>query len=366
VVVVSIVRVNIPGKEYNIHIEDGLIEKIGTYVRKHYSGKRVSVITDGNVAAFYQKKVEDSLEAEGYYTEFFIVDPGEKSKCFSTFELLQEALANTGHQRTDLIIALGGGVVGDLAGFLAASHLRGVPFIQVPTSLLAQIDSSVGGKTGINLKAGKNLVGAIYQPKAVLIDPLTLNTLPKRYLRDGIGEAIKYGFIDRPELLSLFEIDANHDKNPFEQILENRNELIRICCESKKDFVVEDEMDFGKRMILNFGHTIGHAIEKVHNYTTYTHGEAVAMGMYYMIKVSETKGLSQKGYLGKLEAMLKSFELLNHDMYSDPEEWIAVISKDKKNLNSQLNIIYVKQPGDPVIHSTTIDAFLAIMKEVLI
>ena len=366
---VSIINVNIPQRAYNIHIEEGLLKNLGAYIKKYYSGNRVSVITDGNVAGFYKEQVEKKLVEAGFEVEFFIIQPGEVSKSFSTFEKLQESLAQTGHQRTDLIIALGGGVVGDLAGFIAATHLRGVPFIQVPTSLLAQIDSSVGGKTGINLKEGKNLVGAIYQPKAVLIDPETLDTLPIRYLRDGIGEAIKYGFIDRPDLLSLFEGDGDesltNSNDAFKSILRNRSQIIKICCESKRDFVIKDEMDLGHRMILNFGHTIGHAIEKVHGYKTYTHGEAVAMGMFYMTQITEALELSDPGQLERIESLLERFDLLNHDMYSDPKDWLSAISKDKKNLNNKLNIIYTTKEGQPVIHNTTLDEFYSMMKEVL-
>lgn len=277
----SIVNVNLPDRPYCIHIESGLLDNLGEYVKKYYFGQSISIITDANVAKLYEKKAVSKLEEAGFVVKSFVVQPGEGSKSFfSTYEYLTEKLAAYGHSRTDLILALGGGVIGDLSGFLAASYMRGVPVIQVPTSLLSQIDSSVGGgkKTGINIKAGKkNLVGAIYQPLAVLIDPQTLNTLPKKYLRDGIGEAIKYGFIDRPDLLDIFEMPLD-GKDAFDNILEKREEIINICCESKRDFVMKDERDFGKRMILNYGHTIGHAIEKVYNYEKYTHGGSCSNG----------------------------------------------------------------------------------------
>lgn len=361
---VSTVQVNLPNNAYNIHIENGLLSNLNVYIKKYYQGKRLSIITDSNVAGIYLDTVTQRLRSEGFLVESFIVKPGESSKSFDTYKDLLEQLIESGHQRTDLIIAFGGGVVGDLTGFVASSFMRGVPFVQIPTSLLAQIDSSVGGKTGINIDAGKNLVGAIYQPKAVLIDPLTLDTLPKKFLRDGIGEAIKYGFIDRPDLLDIFESE-NEEYSSFEWILRNREEIIRICCESKRDFVIEDERDFGKRMILNYGHTIGHAIEKVHNYKTYTHGEAVAMGMYFMQKVSEAKGLTQQGLTERIKILLTRFELFNLEMQSDPDVWIKTISKDKKNLNSKLNVIFVKTPGNPWIYETELETFQTMMKEVL-
>ena len=361
---VSTVHVNLPNNAYTIHIEKGLLSNLSVYIKKYYQGKRLSVITDNNVASIYLKDVLKELNHNGFSAQSFIVDAGESSKSFETYQDTLEQLVESGHQRTDMIIALGGGVVGDLTGFVASSYMRGVPFIQVPTSLLAQIDSSVGGKTGINTKAGKNLVGAIYQPKSVLIDPLTLDTLPQKYLRDGIGEAIKYGFIDRADLLSIFE-DKRSIQAPFDWILKNRDEIIRICCESKRSFVIEDERDFGKRMILNYGHTIGHAIEKVHNYSKYTHGEAVAMGMYFMQKVSEAKGLTQSGLTQRICELLKTYDLYNMDMLSDPDLWINTIAKDKKNLNSKLNIILVKTPGQPLIYPTELNVFQEMMKEVL-
>ncbi len=363
-----IVNVNLPASPYNIHIEDGLLSQIGRHIRKVYTGKRVSVITDENVAELYLENITENLRHAGMEVVSFVVAPGEPSKSFSVYEKLTEDLARSGHQRTDLIIALGGGVVGDLAGFTASSYMRGVPFVQVPTSLLAQIDSSVGGKTGINIRAGKNLVGAVYQPKAVLIDPLTLDTLPIKYLRDGIGEALKYGFIDRPDLLDIFEgvlndVNANSELTPFRLVLMRRGEIIQICCESKRDFVLQDERDFGKRMILNYGHTIGHAIEKLHGYKTYTHGEAVAMGMYFMQQISETSGKSVKGICQRLKDLLVGFELYNTDMKTGNEKWMDAIAKDKKNLNNKLNVIFVERPGVPVVYGTTQEDFQKLLKE---
>lgn len=360
----SIVSVNIPGRSYGIYIENGLFENLGHHVGSYYSGSRVSVITDTNVSGIYGATVESSLRAKGFMPIFYTVEPGEGSKSMETYQRLQESLADDGHQRTDLILALGGGVVGDLAGFVAATYLRGVPFIQVPTTLLSQIDSSVGGKTGINLESGKNLVGAIYQPKAVLIDPLTLDTLPEKYLRDGIGEAIKYGYIDRPELLDLLSGEGNaSDSSTFDHVLENRSRVIEICCESKARFVLQDELDKGQRMILNFGHTLGHAIEKTHGYSKYTHGEAVAMGMYYMVKMTEHAGLSDPGLLADLENLLKRYQLLNFEMISQPEVWMEAVVKDKKNLGGKLNIIYVTRPGDPVIYPLQASEFEQMIKD---
>ncbi len=365
-----IVDVNLPNSPYKIHLEEGLLDTLGRHVEAYYSGKRISVITDETVAGYYLETVTNTLAGSGYEVTPFIVKPGESSKSFKVFEKLTEDLAQSGHQRTDLILALGGGVVGDLAGFTAASYLRGVPFIQVPTSLLAQIDSSVGGKTGINISAGKNLVGAIYQPKAVLIDPKTLDTLSKKYLRDGIGEALKYGFIDRPDLLDLFESIAaeaqradSSSQVAFDKVLEKRSNLIRICCESKRDFVMEDERDFGRRMILNYGHTLGHAIERQYGYKKYTHGEAVAMGMYFMQQISEHHGMTDAGLTDKIKNLLLAFELFNMDMKDGYENWIDAVAKDKKNLNSRLNIILVKKPGSPLVHGTTAEAFQTMLKE---
>ncbi|WP_430884871.1 3-dehydroquinate synthase [Fusibacter sp. JL216-2] len=357
-----VVDVNLPRNPYKIHVECDLIQNIASYVTMYYSGQRISIVTDENVSKIYSRKVVEVLEHAGFMVEVFAVKPGEGSKSFSTYEFVSEKLIESGHTRTDPILALGGGVVGDLAGFIGATLLRGVPVIQVPTSLLAQIDSSVGGKTGINLKAGKNLLGAIHQPIAVLIDPLTLDTLPHKYLRDGIGEAIKYGFINRPDLLDLFE-DIATKKAPFKSVLDCRESIIELCCASKRDFVVQDEKDFGQRMILNYGHTIGHAIEKFHNYKGYTHGEAVAMGMYYIQKISEHHGLTQKGLVKRLEVLLKAFDLYQPETKASPDVWIETIAKDKKNLNAKLNVILVEKPGQPIIYETSLDGFYMMMKE---
>ena len=230
-------------------------------------------------------------------------------------------------------------MVGDLGGFVASTFLRGVDFIQVPTTLLSQIDSSVGGKVGVNLTGGKNLVGSFYQPKEVYIDTELLKTLSKRYLHDGVAEAIKYGCIKSLYLFELFEkIEQS------EEILNYAEEIVEICCNIKKEVVENDEFDRGERMILNFGHTIGHGIEKNYNYKVYTHGQAVGIGMYRITSKSEEKGLTKQGTTERVKKLLEKFDLPT-EINLSKEEILKNIAMDKKREQSKITIIILSELG---------------------
>lgn len=243
--------------------------------------------------------------------------------------------------RGDLIIAFGGGVVGDLTGFVSSTLLRGIPFVQIPTSLLAQVDSSIGGKVAVNLSKGKNLIGSFYHPEAVYIDPDLLKTLDKRFLYDGMAEVIKYGCI-RDENLFQNLLKYNGDKELFDNI----EEIIYRCCKIKKDIVESDEKDIGERMLLNFGHTIGHIIEKYFKYEKYTHGEAVAIGMYHISKKSENMGITQKGTANKIKKILIKYKLTHELPDMNKKEVIETIALDKKNKGDDINLILLKRIGD--------------------
>ncbi len=246
--------VDIPSREYTIYIKPGLIDGIGEEIQKIYNNKKVVVITDRNVDRLYGKKIEEELKKCGYILKKVVVEPGEESKSFKTLEMVCDEILGFGINREDLIITFGGGVVGDLGGFAASILLRGVPFIQIPTTLLAQIDSSIGGKVAIVTSRGKNLIGSFNQPEAVFIDPELLKTLDKRFLYDGCAEVIKYGAIkDKEFFYNLLGYDR-------EEFLYNIEKTIYTCCSIKKDIVEKDEKDLGERMLLNFGHTIGHGI----------------------------------------------------------------------------------------------------------
>ena len=238
-----------------------------------------------------------------------------------------------------MILTLGGGVIGDLGGFIASTYLRGVAFIQVPTTLLAQVDSSVGGKVGVDLEKGKNLVGSFYHPKRVIIDPLVLNTLNDRVFNDGMSEVIKYGCIKDKEF--FFNLLSYKDK---EEVMKNIEYIIYNCCKIKKEVVENDEKDTGERMLLNFGHTIGHAIEQYYKYSRYTHGEAVAIGMYEITKISESLNESKEGTSKLIKDILIQYNLpYNLDLkLEDIRETIAL---DKKNLNKKLNLIFISEIG---------------------
>ena len=267
------IHINLGKYSYDIPIEKGLLQRAGDYVCTLTKAKTLAVITDTSVDALYGDTLEQSLRDAGFIVRRMIVPAGEQSKNMDQLAWLYQQMSDAGITRGDAVITFGGGVVGDLGGFAAATFLRGIAFIQIPTTIIAQVDSSVGGKVGIDLPSGKNQAGAFYQPKGVLIDPELLKTLPKRFIHDGLGEVIKYGCIRDGELFDLLE-QLND-----ETIFDHWEEIILRCCKTKAYVVERDEYDLGERMILNFGHTIGHAIERFYGYGHYTHGEGVAAGM---------------------------------------------------------------------------------------
>ncbi|MDD3766955.1 MAG: 3-dehydroquinate synthase [Eubacteriales bacterium] len=325
-------RVNLGEKSYDIIIEKGIIEKAGQYIKS----KKVFVITDENVDPLYGEKFFSSIGGE---VKKLVLPPGEDTKSFKILQKVYDFLLQNQISRSDTIVALGGGVIGDLTGFAAATVLRGVPFVQIPTSLLAQVDSSVGGKVAINSPYGKNLIGAFYQPKLVLIDPLCLETLDKRYIADGMAEVIKYGCI--------------RDENLFSQISKSSamskiEDVIYTCCDIKRSVVENDEFDTGERMILNFGHTIGHAVENYYNYEKYTHGEAVAIGMYNISLIGEKMGITPEGTAEKIKEVLQKYNL-PHALDVDFASLSKAMALDKKNLDSNIHLILLDRIGNAVI-----------------
>ncbi|MBI5385508.1 MAG: 3-dehydroquinate synthase [Verrucomicrobia bacterium] len=270
-----VVKVPLGDRTYSILIGEGLLARLGMECRRLKLGRRCALITDANVAPLFAAAAEESLSAAGFESLRITVPAGETAKRLRTVQACYDQLAAHRLERKSFVVALGGGVVGDLAGFVAATYLRGLAFVQVPTTLLAQVDSSVGGKVGVNLKAGKNLVGAFYQPKLVLCDLGTLRTLPQREFRAGLAEVVKYGVI--------------YDAALFRRLERNMEKLVGLdpatltavvarCCQIKAEVVGQDETESGLRAILNFGHTIGHAIENSVGYGKYLHGEAIAIG----------------------------------------------------------------------------------------
>lgn len=325
---------------YPIHIEDGCLPRLGEFVRDIYQGK-AAVITDDNVNRFYGDIVMHSLQQAGVEACKYVFPHGEQSKCNDTLQQIYAFLADRHINRGDFVIALGGGVTGDLAGFAAASYMRGIGLIQVPTSLLAQIDSSVGGKVAIDMPFGKNMVGAFYHPKLVLIDPTCLDTLPQHFYHDGMAEAIKYGCIRNK---ALFDAIANRSIS--------REDLIYECVSIKRDIVAVDANDTGLRMLLNFGHTIGHAIEKYYHFQKFTHGEAVAVGMLMMTRYSEQIGLTELGTAQKILPVLKSYHLPCEVESPALLRLLPLIQNDKKNIGKTLHIVALQEIGNGIIVPT--------------
>ena len=337
--------INLPQKQYTIMIEKDLLTDVGKHLYSNYPNKKIVVVTDANVDELYGNLLIKSLTDQGFLVSKVVIPPGEQSKSIAMLEHLYSKFVDFKLTRTDLIIAFGGGVVGDLVGFAAATFLRGVPYIQIPTTLLAQIDSSIGGKVAVNLPHGKNLVGAFYHPEAVFIDPKLLETLPLRVLRDGIAEVIKYSVISETPLFQ--DLSRFHNEQEF---LANIESIIAICCQIKQQFVEEDEKDIGVRMILNFGHTIGHAVENYYNYSTYTHGEAVAIGMAHITAGSEALGITKTGTAEALTQIIKKFGLPTTATEYNHQALLSAITLDKKNSNNGLHLILLASIGKPLIH----------------
>lgn len=342
--------VDLGERSYPIIIEDNLLDRIDEEIQEVFKGNKVFILTDENVNKFYGDRISSKLLEAGYDVRSLALPAGEETKSFFTLPEVYNALLDFNLTRSDLIITLGGGVIGDLGGFVASTYLRGVSFVQVPTSLLAQVDSSVGGKVAVDLEKGKNLVGSFYHPKLVLIDPLVLKTLEKRFLIDGMAEVIKYGCIKDNTLFEYL-----NDTEVIE-VINNIGTIIHRCCDIKREVVEKDEKDTGERMLLNFGHTIGHAIEQYYNYSKYTHGEAVAIGMYNISLISEERGITEEGTSKKIKNILEKYNL-PYDMDIDIENILDTMNLDKKKLGKKLNVILLKKIGESEIYKTTNEFF---------
>ncbi|MGE5629567.1 MAG: 3-dehydroquinate synthase [Caulobacteraceae bacterium] len=334
------VSIKSSNKKYEIKIGKNALKGLYEYLAGNYKDKKAVIITDDNVNKLYGTLVYKGIIEAGLNCTLLSVSPGEKSKSLEVLAGIYEALAGFNINRGDIIIALGGGVVGDLAGFAAATYLRGISYIQVPTTLLAQVDSSIGGKTAVDLPCGKNLVGSFYQPEIVFIDTSFLATLEDRYLKDGTAEVIKYGCIKDKR---LFERLLNYEK--LKQCIEDMDELVYTCCSIKRAVVEADELDRGERMLLNFGHTIGHAVEQYYNYEKYTHGEAVAMGMVQITKRSEEMGLTEKGSAAAIEEVLIKYGLPHQIPVKDRKELVRAMKLDKKFNGDSISIVLLSKLG---------------------
>ncbi|MEX2785214.1 3-dehydroquinate synthase [Streptococcus sp. H49] len=344
-------RVNLSSNPYDIIIDRHSLAKAGEWVSSIWQPQKIAVITDNHVGSLYAEKVKLSLEDAGFDVVVFDFLEGEASKSLTTVNKAYEFLVEQSLTRSDGIVALGGGVVGDLAGFVASTYMRGLHFLQIPTSLTAQVDSSIGGKTGVNTVFAKNMVGTFAQPDGVLIDPETLKTLGRRELIEGMGEVIKYALIADPELWQeLLSMDGS-----VQSILDHADSIIYRSCNVKRDLVVEDEFDNGKRLYLNFGHTIGHAVEATAGYGQVMHGEAVAIGMVQMARAAEKKGLMPAGIADDIAAMCQKFGLPTVYQPWDVNKLYDALRHDKKARGSSIKTVIVPELGRAAINQIPLE-----------
>ena len=338
----SVLNVNLAENSYDIVIERGALASLGERCRAVGLKGVAAVITNPTVAALYGSCVIQSLETSGYVVAQIEMPDGEEFKNSSTLNRIYDQLLAAGVDRSSFVVALGGGVVGDVAGYAAATWLRGIPFVQVPTTLLAQVDSSVGGKTGIDHPEGKNLIGAFYQPRLVLIDVDTLVTLDQRQFRAGLGEVIKYGVAVNRPFFEYLEANINAVLEMDPGILV---EIIHTCCQLKAHVVESDEKEAGLRAILNYGHTLGHAFEAISGFRGLVHGEAVAIGMVLAAQVSAAEGYCSQDDVARIRTLLTRCGLPVDPPHYDRQQLLQAIAADKKSKSGSITFICNKGIG---------------------
>ena len=351
-----------PARTYPLYIGEGILSKVGEFCRNRNLTGRILVVTDRKVAKLYGEIVRRSFQAAAIPVEFLILPPGERQKSARSLWKIYDRLVEGGYERGDTILALGGGVIGDLGGFAAATYMRGIPWAAVPTTLLAQVDASVGGKTGINHPRGKNLIGAFHQPQFVLADLSTLQTLPPREWRSGMAEVIKAALIGDPELFALLEGQKDLRRLSFD-LLER---VVSRACRLKARIVMQDERESGLRRILNFGHTTGHALEALTRYRILRHGEAVILGMRVALRLSRMKGLLPQSSFSRAEALLHRLFPRPPRLTLPPQVVWDQIRLDKKVRNNCPHFILLQDIGQPVIrHDVTQEEFAKALAAVI-
>jgi len=335
------IRVTLGSRAYNIHVGSDLLRQMGALVEPLALGRHLAILTHPELATGYGSTVLESLRGVGHDVSVLTVPPGEESKCLDQAARLFRELVRARLDRGSALIGLGGGVIGDLAGFIAATLYRGIRFINIPTTLLAQVDSSVGGKTGVNLPEGKNLVGAFHQPSLVVADVLTLRTLPEREFRSGLAEVVKHGMVSDVALFEILEKEADRILKRDAGLLQM---IVSRSCAIKAKVVEADEREAGLRAMLNFGHTVGHAIEAALGYGTITHGEAVAQGMVVAAALSVRRGLCPKEDALRLQQLLDRLGLLEEPVPS-PESLERYMVSDKKTRDGVLQFVLTRGVG---------------------
>ncbi len=344
------VKINV-GKGYNVHIGAGLLDEAGQLIFDAVGKTRAAIITDSNVAPLYAQRLEKSLNAAGIETFTYVFPAGEENKRLTTLSDILEVLAENGFSRTDTVVALGGGVAGDMAGFAAAVYLRGVRYVQVPTTLLAAVDSSVGGKTAVDLQAGKNLAGAFKQPEVVICDTDTLKTLNDHEIANGMAETIKYGVLFSEELFAQLEKGRPDDMT----------DIIRQCVALKGYIVEIDETEKNERRLLNLGHTIGHAVEKCSNFGI-SHGHAVAAGMAIIARAGEKMGITQKGTADRIEKILLANDLPIRADYADSDLAASAMS-DKKRAGGNITLVLPEKIGSCILKTEPLNKLEEYVRE---
>ncbi len=346
------VRVALGDRAYDIQIGEGLLDFAGEALAEVLPRPRTLVVTDENVARLHLPALLESLETFDIEAGTLVLPAGEATKSFARLQEVTDAILAAELERSDFIVAFGGGVIGDLAGFAAAVTRRGMGFVQIPTTLLAQVDSSVGGKTGINCRHGKNLIGAFHQPALVLADTAVLDTLPRRELLAGYAEVVKYGLLGDADFFCWLEM---HGTALLDGDMDARQTAIAHCCRMKADVVAADEREAGRRALLNLGHTFGHALEAALGYDgTLLHGEAVAIGMAQAFRFSERLGLCPEGEADRVAAHLRAAGLpvdvrAIHNRLPGPEELVAIMRQDKKAKGGRLVFILARGIGEAFI-----------------
>ena len=338
-------------RTYDVLVGKGILKDSGTLIRQAVSSGTAVLVTDDNVNALYGDEVENSLKNAGITVHRFVFPHGEQSKCLEVYGQLLNFMVSAGLTRSDVLIALGGGVVGDLGGFAAATYMRGIKLIQIPTTLIAMTDSSVGGKTAIDLPGGKNLCGSFYQPHLVICDTAAANTLTPEVFRDGCGEIIKYGLLNSPEL--LYHLEKNG-------LGFDREYVIPLCVEMKRDIVCKDELDTGLRQLLNLGHTVGHAFEKLSGFTL-SHGSAVAMGMAVMAESCANAGICSAECRDKTISLIEKFGFELHHGYDFDSVMNCVLS-DKKRSGDRLTWVVIEDYGKSGLRNGSTSQFASFIK----
>ena len=341
---------------YEIRIGYKIIDRIALIIAKNFNAGRYVLITDNSVGSLYAKQMMDSFKDVGLNINLLEFPAGESSKNINTVQDIVGKLLELGADRGTMLIALGGGVVGDMVGFIASIYMRGIPYIQIPTTLIGQVDSSIGGKTAIDLPHGKNLLGTFHQPRSVFVDLFFLETLPQKELNNGLAEIIKYGIIDDEKMFRMLEENMEAIKNRDSALL---TKLVENCCRIKKSIVEIDEKEQGLRRLLNFGHTLGHAIEAVSKYTI-LHGEGVALGMIAAARISQKKKYLDIAQVKRIEEIIQRAALpVKIPRYFSADEIISRLAMDKKKKDDIVHFVLLKKIGMPFVNGGIEDKLIA-------